>query len=121
MALQRVAAVDDLWGGELLACEAGGRKLVLVRIDDTVHAYEDRCAHLSFPLSRGELHGAILTCAAHHWRYDLRTGCGVNPASARLTRVPVTLRDGQILVETGAMGSDPIEGRDGILPGGGNG
>lgn len=102
MALARVAALDDLWAGELLACEAGGRRLVLVRIDDTVHAYEDRCAHLAYPLSAGELRGAVLTCAAHHWQYDVRTGCGINPPSARLSRVPVTVRDGEILVETGA-------------------
>lgn len=106
MALTRVAALDDLWSGELLACEADGRKLVLVRIADAVHAYEDRCAHLAFPLSRGELRGAVLTCAAHHWQYDVRTGCGINPASARLNRVPVTVRDGQILVDAGAASPD---------------
>lgn len=99
MALKAVARLDDLWAGELMACEAGGRKLVLLRIADAVHAYEDRCAHLGFPLSRGELEGHVLTCAAHHWRYDARTGCGVNPASARLTGVPVTVRDGSILVD----------------------
>lgn len=102
MPLQRVAALDDLWSGEMMACAAGGMKLVLIRIDDTVHAYEDRCAHLGFPLSRGLLIGSLLTCAAHHWQYDARTGCGVNPAAARLRRVPVTVTNGEILVETGA-------------------
>lgn len=99
MALQRVAKLHELWPGEMLACQAGQRRLVLVRLADSVHAYEDRCSHLGFPLSRGELKGNVLTCPAHLWQYDARTGCGINPASARLKTVPVTLQGGDVLVE----------------------
>ena len=99
MARHRVASLADLWSGEMLACEAGGTKVVLIRLGDAVHAYEDRCAHLAFPLSQSLLKDGVLTCAAHHWQYDARTGCGINPASARLKRVRVAVEDGAVYVE----------------------
>jgi len=31
----------------------------------------------------------VLVCSAHHWRYDICSGRGINPASARLAPVRV--------------------------------
>jgi toluene monooxygenase system ferredoxin subunit len=99
MALQRVAALADLWKGDKMAAVVGGRKVLLVRTDDDVFAYEDRCAHLGVALSDGRLDGCVLTCAAHEWRYDVTSGCGINPRTARLTPFAVVVRDGAIFVD----------------------
>jgi toluene monooxygenase system ferredoxin subunit len=40
-----------------------------------------------------------LTCGAHEWQFDARTGRGVNPASACLHRYPVRLDGEQIFVD----------------------
>jgi toluene monooxygenase system ferredoxin subunit len=98
MSWQRVAAIDDLWDGEMLACLAGAQRVLLVRFEGSVRAYEDRCCHLGVPLSKGELEDGVLTCSAHRWRYDARTGHGINPASAALRSFPVQLSNGQIMV-----------------------
>jgi toluene monooxygenase system ferredoxin subunit len=74
-------------------------QLLLVNHDGTVYGYEDRCAHQRVALSGGKLDGPILTCAAHAWTYDVRTGEGVNPEGVRLRRVPVTVEGDDILVE----------------------
>jgi len=103
MAFQPVAKLDDLWSGEMKACDAGGTKVLLIRMGETVWAYENRCAHLGAPLSDGTLTGAVLTCAAHHWQYDACTGRGINPAAAQLRSFPVEIRDGSILVDTGSV------------------
>jgi len=92
----RIGTLDDLWSGEVTALRAGDVDLVVVRHRDGVYAYRDRCAHLGFPLSRGTLHGHVLTCSAHHWQYDIRTGKGINPAGAGLAPVAVTVEDGQL-------------------------
>ena len=99
MAYHRVAALADLWTGELVAAEAAGTRLLLVRLGETVHAYADRCAHLGVRLSEGALDGTVLTCSAHHWQYDVTTGCGVNPAHARLARFAVKIEGGAVYVE----------------------
>ena len=99
MTFRRVIALDDLWDGDIRATQVDGVDVVVIRIADRVHAFEDRCAHLGFPLSEGTLSGSTLTCAAHHWQYDVASGCGINPATARLARFPVKLEDGQVFVD----------------------
>jgi len=99
MAFTKVASLDDLWSGEMLACVVDGRRVVVIRLDDDTYAYEDRCAHLGVALSEGCLEGHVLTCQAHLWEYDARSGRGINPASARLTPVAVRVEEGNILVD----------------------
>ena len=76
-----------------------GRAVLLIRLGADVYAYEDRCAHLGVPLSAGCLADGVLTCSAHHWQYDVRSGAGVNPASARLRPLGVKAENGDILVD----------------------
>jgi toluene monooxygenase system ferredoxin subunit len=99
MAFQKVATLDDLWSGEILGLVVASRYVLLVNLDDTVYAYEDKCAHLGVPLSQGHLQGTTLTCRAHHWEYDLCTGTGCNPATVRLTAFAVKIEHGNILVD----------------------
>jgi toluene monooxygenase system ferredoxin subunit len=104
MPFSRVAALVDLWSGEMRRYVVQGKKILLVRMDDTIYAYEDRCAHQSVMLSKGSLSGSVVTCSAHQWQYDVRTGAGVNPASARLTSVPVKVEGDAIFVDVSEVG-----------------
>jgi toluene monooxygenase system ferredoxin subunit len=79
------------------------RRVLIIKLDGEVYAFEDRCAHLGVALSEGMLEGGVLTCSAHLYQYDARTGDGVNPKSARLRTYPVAIEDGTIFVD--------IEGR----------
>ncbi len=99
MGFTRAIALDELWSGEPAGRVVGGRKVLLIRIGDAVSAFEDRCAHLGVPLSEGRLDGETLTCRAHEWQYDARTGKGINPASACLRAFAVKIEDGQVLVD----------------------
>jgi toluene monooxygenase system ferredoxin subunit len=79
--------------------DVAGRRVVLVNEGGTPSAFADRCAHQGVPISEGRLQGGVITCRAHEWQYDARTGQGINPASARLVRYPVEIRDGEIWVD----------------------
>jgi toluene monooxygenase system ferredoxin subunit len=96
---RRVAALSELWKGDMSACVVGRTKVLLVRLDEGVFAYEDECAHLGLPLSEGSLEGCVLTCRAHRWQYDARTGLGLNPKSARLRALPVRVEGDDVLVD----------------------
>ena len=99
MAVWRYAgSLDDIWAGEMTAVNLGAADVLLCNLDGTLVAYEDRCPHLASPLSEGALDGDVLTCGAHEWQFDARTGRGVNPASACLRRYPVRLDGEQIFV-----------------------
>jgi toluene monooxygenase system ferredoxin subunit len=93
-----LAAADDLWDGEMESHDVDGYEILLVRIDGCFHAYRGICPHQSQPLVDGELDGTTLTCIAHEWMFDVRTGQGINPRGSRLTRHDVRVVDGMVLV-----------------------
>jgi len=94
----------DLWIGEMRAFTLAGRRVLLLRLEDeSVRAYENRCAHLGLPLNEGTLVGSVLTCPAHHYQYDARTGLGINPASTALVPLHVQVVAGEIMVDMAAI------------------
>jgi len=95
----RAATLADFGSEALLPRLVAGRRLLLVQAGCQMCAYEDRCAHLGLPLSGGRLEGGSLICPAHEWEYDACTGRGLNPSTVCLKSFPVTIDDGQILVE----------------------
>jgi nitrite reductase/ring-hydroxylating ferredoxin subunit len=107
MSFQRVAELEDLWSGEKIGLLVQGEPVLLVRIDDVVHAYADRCLHKRALLSAGILRGHTLRCSSHEWEYDMVTGECLNPRGQRLARYPVELRDGGIWIDpAGAKNHD---------------
>lgn len=74
MSRHDVIASGELPEGVLTAVEAAGRPLCLVRRGGTVTAFDDACPHRQWPLHAGTLDGDVLTCKAHTWEWDVRTG-----------------------------------------------
>jgi toluene monooxygenase system ferredoxin subunit len=91
----------ELWVGEMRGLVVGGRRLLLVRTEEAICAYEDRCAHLGLPLSSGRLENGVITCAHHRYSYDARTGRGINPANVALKPLPSCVRGGDIEIDLG--------------------
>ena len=52
----------------------GDLDILLAHIDDGIVAVDDRCPHMSAPLSIGRLEGCIVDCPLHGGRFDLSTG-----------------------------------------------
>ena len=101
MSFIKVCALDDLWEGELEAHDVGEHEILLVRLaNDRVVAYQGICPHQNISLVEGDLEGDVLTCRAHLWQFDIRTGTGVNPAGCQLAAYPVRIENGDVLVST---------------------
>ncbi len=64
----------DLVPGTMLRVSRGELDLLLAHTDQGVYATEDRCPHMSAPLSIGELNGCIVACPLHEGRFDLASG-----------------------------------------------
>jgi toluene monooxygenase system ferredoxin subunit len=101
MSYRRAMDIEDLWPGEMKGVVLGTRPVLLINLEGTVHAYENRCAHQGIELSRGRLRCGTLTCPAHEWTYDARTGAGLNPSGVALRRLGVRVEGTDILVDTG--------------------
>lgn len=97
----RVAGLDDLWEGEVMAVEANGHQILLVHlVGGEIRAYQGICPHQQIPLAEGEFDGHRLVCRGHRWEFDLHRGAGVNPAGCSLAEYPVLVRGEDILVTT---------------------
>jgi len=74
LAYQKVANANDLPAGRGLCVQVDGIEIGLFRVGEKIYAMENRCPHADDPLSEGTLEGTIVTCRAHGWQFDVRTG-----------------------------------------------
>ena len=76
-----------------------GHSLALFFHDGRVHALDNRCPHMGFPLHRGTLQDGILTCHWHHARFDLESGGTFDQFADEARVFPVEIRDGEVWVD----------------------
>lgn len=74
-----VGAPADFPEGEMKQVKAGPMFVLMVRIDGTLQAIDNACAHAGGPLHRGTREGHRVTCPWHGSQFDIRSGratCG---------------------------------------------
>jgi nitrite reductase/ring-hydroxylating ferredoxin subunit len=76
-----------------------GRAIALFYQDGAVHAVDNRCPHMGFPLSRGTVEEGVLTCHWHHARFELEEGDTFDPWADDVQTFPVELRDGTVYLD----------------------
>ncbi len=69
-----VAPVDDLPPGAMRRVTRGELDILLAHTPDGISAVDDRCPHMSAPLSIGTLEGCVVACPLHEGRFDLCSG-----------------------------------------------
>ena len=95
----KVAELDDLDDGELMAVEADDEPVCLAKVDGAVYAFSGTCTHIGGPLDEGELEGVVLTCPWHGAQYDVRTGKVLRgPARQDIQTYAVQVEGASILV-----------------------
>jgi nitrite reductase/ring-hydroxylating ferredoxin subunit len=99
--LVRAASLSELRAAGRLVVSAGGQTLCLFADGDAVHAVDNRCPHMGFPLHRGTIADGILTCHWHHARFDLCSGGTFDQWADDLRRFPVELRGDDVYVDVG--------------------
>jgi nitrite reductase/ring-hydroxylating ferredoxin subunit len=97
--LVRAASLEELRDAGPLVVALNGHTVALFAVDGEVHAVDNRCPHMGFPLHRGSVRDGILTCHWHHARFDLCTGGTFDQWADELRRFPVELRDGEVWVD----------------------
>ena len=64
----------DLPEGAMRRVTVGDLDLLVAHTPAGIIAIDDRCPHMSAPLSIGELDGCVVTCPLHEGRFDLCSG-----------------------------------------------
>jgi nitrite reductase (NADH) small subunit len=104
MAFVTLCRTEEIEAGKVLCRRlAGAGQVAVARLDGgTYVAFEPRCPHANGPIAEGRLHGSVLVCPWHFFRFDLRTGKPPGTDSVlELKRYPVSERNGELLVNLG--------------------
>jgi nitrite reductase/ring-hydroxylating ferredoxin subunit len=70
----KAADVKDVPQGTMKGVEVGATKVLLVHGASGVRGFEDRCGHMSAPLSVGTFKSGVIKCALHSAVFDAETG-----------------------------------------------
>lgn len=95
----RAASLQQLEAAGCLPVQVEGHSLVLIHHDGRVHALDNRCPHMGFPLHQGTVGDGILTCHWHSARFDLQSGGTFDLFADDVRVFPVELRDGEVYVD----------------------
>jgi nitrite reductase/ring-hydroxylating ferredoxin subunit len=97
--LVRAASLSELRERGRMVVRLDRNTICLFAEGDEVHAVDNRCPHMGFPLHRGSVSDGILTCHWHHARFDLCTGGTFDQWADELRRFPVELDGDDVLVD----------------------
>lgn len=100
MPLHRVARIADVPEDRGLQVEIGDCKLVLLRINGQLRAFQGECPHAGAPLAEGALCHGRLICPWHKAAFRAEDGALCEPpALDSLKRYPLELRGDEIWVD----------------------
>jgi nitrite reductase/ring-hydroxylating ferredoxin subunit len=106
--LVRAASFADVRERGRLVVGLEGHTVCLIVDGDQIHAIDNRCPHMGFPLHRGTVTDGMLTCHWHHARFDLCSGGTFDQWADDLRRFPVELRGEDVYVDLRPR-RDPVE------------
>ena len=85
----------------------GDRPVVIITLEGTPHAVDDRCPHEEGSLGEGEMVDGLLVCPVHQYPFDLRTGATPFHPLLKARLYPVVVEGEDVFVATAApAGSD---------------
>ena len=92
-------SLDELIERGRLTTSSEGTAVLVALVEGDVVAYEDACGHRGNSLLEGVIRDCIVTCPAHLWRYDLRTGERYDSPGSRLARFPVAIIGDDVVID----------------------
>ncbi|MBM86077.1 MAG: hypothetical protein CMM47_08650 [Rhodospirillaceae bacterium] len=99
-----VARVDEVMAGVVLEVAVGNKRVILVRVDGEVVAYQGTCPHQFARLGRGTIADGWLHCPHHRAKFQLTDGtCGPGWDLPALQRHDLRINDGAVHLQ------DPLE------------
>ena len=91
--------LEDLAARPLVCVTLGGKRIALAHADGVVYAFEDSCPHQGESLSKGKLQGCVVTCPAHNWKFDVKTGDSTVVPDQFVYTFPVEIRGGDVFIK----------------------
>ncbi|MBI4329165.1 MAG: non-heme iron oxygenase ferredoxin subunit [Chloroflexi bacterium] len=78
-AFVRVATVEEIPPGSVLAVRVRGEAIALCNVAGNIYAISNVCTHDGGSLDEGDLQGEVIECARHGSQFNVRTGAVLTP------------------------------------------
>ena len=95
----RAASVAEVEAAGRLVVALEGNTVCLIADNGELHAVDNRCPHMGFPLHRGSVEDGIITCHWHHARFDLCSGGTLDQWADDLRCFPVEVEGTDVFVD----------------------
>jgi len=96
----KVARADEIAANSCKPVEVEDVSVLLVRLDDGIHALQNVCAHMDYPLHSGKMDGETVECPLHGAKFDVRTGAvRAMPAAHGVASFAVKEENGEVLLD----------------------
>ena len=89
---------EALVEGELRSIQVNKKRLCLVRHDQQLHAFPNKCPHAGGPFSAGHLKDGKVVCPWHRFAFDLQSGQS-DSGGYFIDVYPVKEKDGSVWVK----------------------
>lgn len=99
MPLVNVGPLDSLPSGTIKEIERGDAAYAVCNVEGKLYCIDGTCPHAGGPLGQGTMNGNYLVCPWHAFEFDCRTGLNEEDQDLRVQTFPVTVKEGQILIE----------------------
>ncbi len=100
---RRACAVSDIPDHEAITVEFDDGEIAIFRDGDELFAVQGRCPHAFEEMNKAvfDHQSRTLTCLAHHYCFDLKTGKSLQPVAGvlQLKNYPIEIRDGEVFVQ----------------------
>lgn len=100
MGWYKVAKVEDVEEGEVIAVSVNGEVLALYNLDGTFYATHNTCTHAQACLSDGYVDDEYIECPLHQGLFHIPTGKAVDgPVTEDVRVYPTKVENGDIYVD----------------------
>jgi nitrite reductase/ring-hydroxylating ferredoxin subunit len=97
--LVRAGSADELRAAGRRVVTVGRTPVLVLWHEGAFHALDNRCPHMGFPLSKGDVKNGVLDCHWHHARFDVTCGATLDPWADDVERYEVVVKDGAVFVD----------------------
>jgi nitrite reductase (NADH) small subunit/3-phenylpropionate/trans-cinnamate dioxygenase ferredoxin subunit len=96
--LVAVCRADELALNASRVVQAGERAIAVFNMSGQFFAIDDRCPHKGASLGKGSLVEGVVTCPAHNFKIDIRTGRNPKTPVLKVACYRVIVEDGIVKV-----------------------